>query len=104
MTPDIDHSRPRPTPGESVWGDEAGVVEAVLEWVGGHVARGTDPTTTARPAAALTAATGPTVTREGIGHRRALEIFEQILQWLAGTPVNVVNPAVLESPRLRRAA
>jgi len=32
------------------------------------------------------------------------EIFEQILQWLAGTPVNVVNPAVLESPRLRRAA
>ena len=32
------------------------------------------------------------------------EIFDQILQWLAGTPINVVNPAVLESPRLRRAA
>ena len=28
-----DHSRPRPTPGESVWGDESGVVDAVLEWV-----------------------------------------------------------------------
>ncbi len=32
------------------------------------------------------------------------EIFDQILKWLAGTPINVVNPAVLESPRLRRAA
>jgi D-3-phosphoglycerate dehydrogenase len=32
------------------------------------------------------------------------EIFDQILQWLAGTPINVVNPAVLDSPRLRRAA
>ena len=32
------------------------------------------------------------------------EIFDQILEWLAGTPINVVNPAVLESPRLRRAA
>jgi D-3-phosphoglycerate dehydrogenase len=32
------------------------------------------------------------------------EIFDQILQWLAGTPINVVNPAVLASPALRRAA
>lgn len=32
------------------------------------------------------------------------EIFDQIQQWLAGKPINVVNPAVLESPRLRRAA
>ncbi|HEX6632334.1 MAG TPA: D-2-hydroxyacid dehydrogenase family protein [Usitatibacter sp.] len=32
------------------------------------------------------------------------EIFDQVLEWLDGTPINVVNPAVLESPRLRRAA
>jgi D-3-phosphoglycerate dehydrogenase len=32
------------------------------------------------------------------------EIFDQILRWLAGSPINVVNPAVLDSPRLRRAA
>ncbi len=32
------------------------------------------------------------------------EIFDQILRWIAGTPINVVNPAVLESPRLRRAS
>lgn len=30
------------------------------------------------------------------------EIFDQILQWLAGTPINVVNPDVLRSPVLRR--
>jgi len=30
------------------------------------------------------------------------EIFDQILRWLAGTPVNVVNPDVLRSPALRR--
>jgi D-3-phosphoglycerate dehydrogenase len=32
------------------------------------------------------------------------EIFDQILAWLGGTPINVVNPAVLESPALRRRA
>jgi D-3-phosphoglycerate dehydrogenase len=30
------------------------------------------------------------------------EIFDQVLQWLAGTPINVVNPDVLRSPALRR--
>jgi D-3-phosphoglycerate dehydrogenase len=28
------------------------------------------------------------------------EIFDQILAYRAGTPINVVNPAVLDSPRL----
>jgi D-3-phosphoglycerate dehydrogenase len=32
------------------------------------------------------------------------EIFGQVLEWLGGTPINVVNPAVLASPGLRRAA
>lgn len=31
------------------------------------------------------------------------EIFDQVLKWLAGTPVNVVNPDVLASASLRRA-
>jgi len=30
------------------------------------------------------------------------EIFDQILKWLAGTPINVVNPDVLGSASLRR--
>jgi D-3-phosphoglycerate dehydrogenase / 2-oxoglutarate reductase len=30
------------------------------------------------------------------------EIYDQILAWLGGNPINVVNPAVLESPALRR--
>jgi D-3-phosphoglycerate dehydrogenase len=29
------------------------------------------------------------------------EIFDQILAWRGGTPINVVNPAVLASPALR---
>ena len=32
------------------------------------------------------------------------EIFDQILAWLGGAPINVVNPAVLRSPALRRPA
>jgi D-3-phosphoglycerate dehydrogenase len=32
------------------------------------------------------------------------EIFGQIHAWLGGTPINVVNPAVLDSPALRRPA
>ena len=98
-----DHSRPRPTAGESVWGDESGVVEAVLDWVAGHVARGTDPTTTARPAAALMAATGPTVTPEGIGHRRALEIFEQILVPATRAQEDPLNLAYIPSAPTRAA-
>ena len=98
-----DHSRPRPSPGESVWGDESGVVDAVLEWVRGHLARGTDPTTTARPAAALMAATGPTVTAEGIGHRRALEIFEQILVPATRAQEDPLNLAYIPSAPTRAA-
>jgi glutamate/tyrosine decarboxylase-like PLP-dependent enzyme len=101
MTPD--HSRPRPTPGESVWGDESGVVEAVLEWVGGHVGRGTDPTTTARPAAALMAATGPTVTPEGIGYRRALELFESVLVPATRSQEDPLNLAYIPSAPTRAA-
>ncbi len=32
------------------------------------------------------------------------EIYGQILAWLGGTPINVVNPAVLDSPALRQRA
>src|SRR3954452_17507213 len=98
-----DHSRPRPTAGEPVCGDESGVVDAVLEWAAGHVARGTDPTTTARPAAALMAATGPTVTPGGIGHRRALEIFEQILVPATRAQEDPLNLAYIPSAPTRAA-
>src|SRR3954464_11768426 len=98
-----DRNRPRPTPRESVWGDESGVVDAVLDWVQGHVARGTDPTTTARPAASLAAATGPTVTAEGIGHRRALEIFDSILVPATRAQEDPLNLAYVPSAPTRAA-
>src|SRR3954451_4471200 len=101
MTPD--HNRPRPTPGESVWGDESPAVDAVLDWVGGHVARGTDPTTTARPAAALMAATGRTVTAEGIGYPRALELFESVLVPATRSQEDPLNLAYIPSAPTRAA-
>jgi glutamate/tyrosine decarboxylase-like PLP-dependent enzyme len=96
-------SRPRPTPGESVWGDESEVVAAVLEWVGGHVGRGTDPTTTARPAAALAGATGPTVTPEGIGAARALQLFDEVLVPATRAQEDPLNLAYIPSAPTRAA-
>ena len=29
------------------------------------------------------------------------DIFDQIVAYVAGTPINIVNPEVLESPNLR---
>jgi glutamate/tyrosine decarboxylase-like PLP-dependent enzyme len=63
----------------AAWGDESPAVEAVLDWVGRRVARSSDPKTTARPASELAAATGPTVTPEGLGPQQALRLFEDVL-------------------------
>jgi glutamate/tyrosine decarboxylase-like PLP-dependent enzyme len=98
-----DASRPRQTPGDSVWGDEGPAVDAVLAWVGGHVARGTDPTTTARPASALAAATGPTVTAEGIGYERALELFDSVLVPATRAQEDPLNLAYIPSAPTRAA-
>jgi len=98
-----DASRPRPTPSESVWGDESPAVAAVLDWVAGHLSRGTDPTTTARPAAALAAATGATVTPEGIGYRRALEIFDTVMVPATRAQEDPLNLAYVPSAPTRAA-
>src|SRR3954462_8114827 len=96
-------SRPRQAPGDSVWGDESQVVAAVLEWVQGHVGRGTDPTTTARPAASLAAATGRTVTPAGIGVERALELFDEVLVPATRAQEDPLNPAYIPSAPTRPA-
>jgi glutamate/tyrosine decarboxylase-like PLP-dependent enzyme len=72
-------SRAHPVDLESVWGDETPVVEQAIDWVRKRVVRPSDPKTTARPAAELAAATGPTITADGIGGDRALRIFDEIL-------------------------
>jgi glutamate/tyrosine decarboxylase-like PLP-dependent enzyme len=68
------------TPEEAeVWGDEQEAVAGVLRWVADRVARSSDPKTTARPASELAAAAGRTVTGQGIGWRRALDVFDRVL-------------------------
>ncbi len=77
MTSDrTETASPRPP---SPWGDERGTVDAVLAWAVGRVSRASDPKTTARPAAELAAATGRTITPEGMGAKRALAVFDEVL-------------------------
>jgi glutamate/tyrosine decarboxylase-like PLP-dependent enzyme len=66
-------------PRASVWGDETAVVGEALEWVRGRVIRPTDPKSTARSAAELAVAAGPTITAAGIGGTSALRVFDQVL-------------------------
>ncbi len=62
-----------------MWGDETAVVNEALEWVRGRVIRPTDPKSTARTAADLAEAAGPTITAHGIGGTVALRVFDQVL-------------------------
>src|ERR1019366_9191914 len=58
-----------------VWGDEAELVRAAVEWAAQRVVRPTDSKRTARAAAELAAAAGRTVTRGGDrGHRGAARL------------------------------
>ncbi len=67
-----------PPPG-TPWGDERPAVEGVVRWAAHRVVRPSDPKTTARPASALAADAGRTVTAEGIGWQAALEVFDRVL-------------------------
>ncbi len=62
-----------------VWGDESAIITSAFEWAENRVVRSSDPKTTARPASELAAATGATITAEGIGAPRALELFDTVL-------------------------
>ena len=75
-TPDDAHPGPPPS---SIWGDETPVVDAVVGWAAQRVVTASDPKWTARPASELAAATGLTVTPEGIGHDEALRLFREVL-------------------------
>ena len=73
----------RPTPfgaaAAGVWGDERSLAEAAVELAGRRIRRPSDPKTTARPASELTAAVGQTITAQGLGGNRVLELFEDVL-------------------------
>ena len=61
------------------WGDESGAVLAALAWATGRVIRPTDPKTGARPADAIAADAGATVTPRGIGSVEAMRVFDEVL-------------------------
>nr|WP_277601786.1 aminotransferase class V-fold PLP-dependent enzyme [Brachybacterium saurashtrense] len=62
-----------------IWGDEREAVSLALQWAASRATVATDPKTTARSAAALRADVGETITEDGIGAARALELFEDVL-------------------------
>ena len=62
-----------------IWGDETEIATAAVALAARRISRHSDPKTTARPASELAAATGPTITRGGLGGAEVLRIFEDIL-------------------------
>lgn len=69
----------RDRPPSAVWGDEREAVAIALRWAAAHTTRASDPKTTARPAADLQADAGQTITTEGIGAARAMQLFTDVL-------------------------
>lgn len=64
---------------ESFWGDESAAVERALAWARLHTASGSNPKTTARPAEELYQEIGNTITEEGLGSEKAMEIYDKVL-------------------------
>ncbi|WP_396123372.1 pyridoxal phosphate-dependent decarboxylase family protein [Brachybacterium sp. p3-SID957] len=69
----------RHRPPSPVWGDEREAVSIALEWAAAHTALASDPKATARSARELQEQAGQTITAQGIGAERAMELFDQVL-------------------------
>jgi glutamate/tyrosine decarboxylase-like PLP-dependent enzyme len=87
----------------SFWGDEAATVEAVVAWAAERVVSHTDPKTTARPASALAADAGGTITPDGIGGQAALRVFDQVLAPATRSQDDPMNMAYVPSAPTRAA-
>jgi len=87
----------------SIWGDETPVVDRAIEWVRGRVMRPSDPKTTARAAADLAADTGRTITPDGIGGARALQVFDEVLAPATRAQDDPLNLAYIPSAPTRAA-
>ena len=85
------------------WGDESSIVASVIAWAQQRVVRSSDPKATARSASELAAATGPTVTPEGIGYHRALQLFDQVLVPATRAQDDPMNLAYIASAPTRAA-
>jgi glutamate/tyrosine decarboxylase-like PLP-dependent enzyme len=96
---------PQPDPPQTgdVWGDEADVAGAVLDWASTRAVRPGDPKTTALPASALAQAAGATITPAGIGGHAALQIFAEVLAPATRAQDDPMNLAYIPSAPTRAA-
>ncbi len=85
------------------WGDEAPTVEAVLDWATRRAVHPGDPKTTARSASQLRAAAGATITAEGLGGSRTLQVFDEVLVPATRAQDDPMNLAYVPSAPTRTA-
>jgi glutamate/tyrosine decarboxylase-like PLP-dependent enzyme len=102
-TPDPETSTGAARVPPSFWGDETATVTAVVAWAADRAVHAGDPKTTARPASELAAATGATVTSDGIGGAAALRIFDEILAPATRSQDDPMNLAYVPSAPTRSA-
>lgn len=86
-----------------IWGDESTVAAAAVALAARRIARHSDPKTTARTAAELSATAGNTVTAAGIGGVEALRIFEDVLAPATRAQDDAMNLAYVPAAPTRAA-
>ncbi|MGO1481787.1 MAG: pyridoxal phosphate-dependent decarboxylase family protein [Brachybacterium sp.] len=86
-----------------VWGDEREAVSVALRWAAAHTTVATNPKTTARSAAELQSDVGETITGEGIGAERAMELFDQVLLPATRSAEDPMNLAYIPAAPTRAA-
>lgn len=87
----------------ALWGDETEIIRDVVEWAAHRVRRPSDPTATARSATELSAATGQTITPDGIGPDKAFKIFTDVLAPATRAQDDPMNLAYIPSAPTRAA-
>ena len=93
----------RHRPPSPIWGDESEAVSIALHWAASHTTVTTDPKTTARSAAELQADVGETITADGIGAARAMELFDQVLLPATRSAEDPMNLAYIPAAPTRAA-
>ena len=100
---DASEALQRHRPPSPIWGDESEAVSIALHWAASHTTVATDPKTTARSAAELQADVGETITADGIGAARAMELFDQVLLPATRSAEDPMNLAYIPAAPTRAA-
>ncbi|MDO5661490.1 MAG: aminotransferase class V-fold PLP-dependent enzyme [Brachybacterium sp.] len=91
----------RHLPISPTWGDESAAVSGALQWAATHTAIGSDPNTAPRSAEELHREIGETITEGGIGHARALELFDAAMVPATAAMDHPMNLAYIPSAPTR---